>query len=371
MLNNYQLSFPGKMIFGAGTLQNIADLIMSKSEILLITGKHAVADGLVSQVTSLLASCNISVLTDIQAEPSIMEVNRGLVIGRAKAVTTVIALGGGSVIDVAKTVAALLPLPGLAEEYFSGERKITGPGVTFIALPTTAGTGAEITPNAVFIDPETLVKKSLKHQSMYADIAIVDPELTYSCPPHITAASGFDALTQAIESYISRNANPVSAILARTATVQLFNNLEQVCLAPNIANRATMAEGSMLAAMAFSSSGLGAAHGLGHPIGSSCKVPHGVCCAILLIPVLRWNLPCCRQQLSELAAVCGIDSAEKFIAELEQLRCKIAIPATFSSYGLDSSHFGFIVQHCRSGSMKSNPRTMSDDEVKGFLAECL
>ena len=371
MLDNYQLSFPGKIIFGAGTLQKIVDFIMPQSEILLITGKHAVDDGWVKQLTSLLASCNISVLTDIQAEPSILEVNRGLVIGRGKAVTTVIALGGGSVIDVAKTVAALMPLTGFAEEYFSGERKITGTGVTFIALPTTAGTGAEITPNAVFIDPETLVKKSLKHPNMYADVAIIDPELTYSCPPQITAASGFDALTQAIESYISLNANPVSTMFARAATVKLFFNLASACSAPNQLNRHAMAEGSMLGAMAFSSSGLGAAHGLGHPIGSICKVPHGICCAILLIPVLRWNLAVCEEQLQELAAACGIDSATDFIDALENIRHNIGIPDNFSSYGLDYKHFGFIVQNCRSGSMKSNPRAMSDLEVETFLKKCM
>jgi 1,3-propanediol dehydrogenase len=370
MLDHYQLNFPGQIIFGNGTLQRLAKFITPESEILLLTGTHAVRSGLIKQIISLLNCCKISSITDIQPEPAISEVNRALEIGRSKNITAVIAIGGGSVIDVAKTVAALIPLAGAAEEYFNGTKKITGNGVFFAALPTTAGTGAEITPNAVFINPETLEKKSLKHQSMYADLAIIDPELTYSCPPHLTAASGFDALTQAIESYVSRNANPISSILASSATVQLFNNLEKACLDPVTENRSAMAEGSMTAAMAFSSSGLGAAHGLGHPIGSICKVPHGICCAILLIPVLRWNLPACETRLNELATACGIDSATKFIDALENLRHNIGIPDKFSGYGLDFSHFGFIIQNCRSGSMKSNPREMSDKQVEAFLSEC-
>ncbi len=368
MLNHYQLSFPGQIIFGNGTLQRLPEFITPESNILLLTGTHAVKQGLVKQVTNLLNHCTMTVISDIQSEPAIIEVNRIQKTGREKAVTAVVAIGGGSVIDVANTAAALIPLTSSAEQYFSGEKKITGKGVFFIALPTTAGTGAEITSNAVFINPETLEKKSLKHQNMYADVAIIDPELTYSCPPQLTAASGFDALTQAVESYISRNANPVSSILARNATIQLFNNLEKACLAPDAASRSAMAEGSMIAAMAFSSSGLGAAHGLGHPIGSICKVPHGTCCAILLIPVLRWNLPSCEPRLHELATACGINSAHKFIDALENLRHNIGITDKFSNYGLDYRHFGFIVRNCRSGSMKNNPREMSDDEVELFLS---
>ncbi len=371
MLDNYQLNFPKNIIFGSGTIEHLADVVAPESEVLLLTGTHAVKNGLVKQVTDLLKHCQITTITDIQAEPSIDEVERIIKIGCEKIITTVIAIGGGSVIDVAKTVAALLPLTGSVEQYFNGSKKITGDGLFFIALPTTAGTGAEITANAVFINPATQEKKSIKHPTMYADVAIIDPELTYSCPATLTAASGFDALTQAIESYISRSANPVSSTLACKATVQLFNNLERACLAPDATSRSAMAEGSMIAAMAFASSGLGAAHGLGHPIGSLCKVPHGICCAILLIPVLRWNLPECETRLDELAAACNFDSADKFIDALEILRNSIGISDNFSSYGLDYEHFGFIVRNCRSGSMRNNPRAMSDAEVEAFLKKCM
>lgn len=371
MLDSYQLTFPGKIIFGTGTIQRLTEVISPKSTVLLLTGTHAVKSGLVKQVIKLLSHSQVSVISDIQAEPSIKEVDRIINVSCQKPITTVIAIGGGSVIDVAKTVATLLPLTGSAEQYFNGTKTITGSGLFFIAMPTTAGTGAEITANAVFISPKTQEKKSLKHSNMYADIAIIDPKLTYNCPPSITAASGFDALTQAIESYISRNANPISSVLARKATVQLFKNLEQACLKPNPANREAMAEGSMIAAMAFSSSGLGAAHGLGHPIGSLCKVPHGICCAILLISVLKWNLPTCEHRLHQLACACGLESAHEFIDALEILRHRIGIPNKFSAYKLDYKHFGFIVKNCRSSSMNNNPRDMSDSEVEIFLKKLL
>lgn len=167
----------------------------------------------------------------------------------------VIGWGGGSAIDAAKTAAALMRQEGSVADYFYGRRKIGGKGCFFAALPTTAGTGAEITPNAVLTDPDTGIKQSIRHDTMFADIAIVDPELTWDCPPGVTAASGFDALTQGIESYLSKKANVASEALALKAAADVFTMLLPAVRESVLPARTMVAEGSMLAAMAFAQSG--------------------------------------------------------------------------------------------------------------------
>lgn len=367
MQNNYELSFPGKTVFGNGSANNLPDILPPGARILLVTGKHAACNGLTARLEELLSNFKVCVETGIQAEPPLPEVDRLINRARNEKLNTIVAVGGGSVIDAAKAAAAIAPSSGMTADFFYGRRQICGKGLFFAALPTTSGTGAEITPNSVLTDPETKIKKSLRHHTMFADAAIVDPELTYSCPAGLTAASGFDALTQAVESYISRKANPVSSALAGNAAKTLFANLVSACENPDPASREAMASGSMMAAMAFVSSGLGAVHGVGHPIGSILKVPHGVCCAILLHPMLKWNLPECREQLEQLAIICGAGNADKFIEQIAAMRDRLKLPADFSEYGLTEQHFEFIVKNCRSGSMLTNPRHLTDNDVITML----
>ncbi|MFA7184128.1 MAG: iron-containing alcohol dehydrogenase, partial [Victivallales bacterium] len=251
-------------------------------------------------------------------------------------------------------------------------KAIPGKGLFFAALPTTAGTGTEATPNSVLSDPDTDIKKSIRHDTMFPDLAIVDPELTYSCPANLTAHSGLDALTQAIESYISRNANAVSKALAARAVQLVFAALPKVCAELGDKNaRRDMAEGSMIAALAFAQSGLGAVHGLGHPIGSKLHIPHGLCCAILLPKILRLNRDSCFEALDELALTCDCVGGGFFVDKIEKLCRSLNIPADLRAFGLKRDIFPFIVKNCRSGSMRSNPRNFEDGEVIEILESLL
>ena len=242
----------------------------------------------------------------------------------------------------------------------------------FAALPTTAGTGTEATPNSVLTDPETEIKKSIRHDTMFPDLAVIDPELTYSCPRNLTAHSGLDALTQAIESYISLNANTASKALAGKATQLIFNALPVVYAnLENENSRSDMAEGSMITALAFAQSGLGAVHGLGHPLGSKLHVPHGLCCAILLPKILRLNQDFCSEALDELAINCGCAGSDFFIEQIENLCKSLGIPDNFREFGISSDIFPFILKNCRSGSMRSNPRHLEDTEILNILESLL
>jgi len=370
MIRNYSLSYPAEIVFGTGTLAQLPSRLKAFPRIMLVTGKSAQASGLLEKLENLLQCHELTTICGIAAEPPISEVNRLIDAGRHHGVNAVVAVGGGSVIDTAKAAACLIPADDRMEAYFDGKRQITRKGLYCAALPTTSGTGAEITPNAVFVDPRNQNKKSLRHQYLIPDLALVDPELTISTPADITAASGLDALTQAIESYISINAGHASMALAEKAIILILGSLEKAYNNGSyLPARIDMAEGSMLTAMAFTQSGLGAVHGIAHPLGSLLNVPHGRACATLLPYLLRWNLPQVEDQLHYLGHRLGMNSAAAFIDMITALCRKLQIPENFKQDGLKPEHFDFIIKNSRSGSMKCNPRPMSDEDIRNLLTK--
>ncbi|MCP3964980.1 MAG: iron-containing alcohol dehydrogenase [Lentisphaerae bacterium] len=365
---NYHLGFPGKIIFGKAQLQELPKELSGKAKILLVVGSHTVKSGIAKKILDLLSKFEVLEISGIHAEPPLEDVDMVINAGRNFNADAVVAIGGGSVIDAAKAAAAIIPFEGNCADYFYGKRDISLNGLFFIALPTTSGAGAEITSNAVLSDPESDIKKSIRHHSMYANVAIVDPELTYSCPPALTAHSGLDAFTQAVESYISKGANTVSKALAAKAVELIFDSLETAYHKPEDETaRSDMAEGSMITAMAFAQSSLGAVHGLAHPLGAKFHIPHGLCCAILLPLILRWNLQVCEKELTELANLCDLPDAKIFIDKVETLCRCLSIPTGFKDFGLNKSHYDFILKNCRSGSMRSNPRHLEDSEIIQIL----
>lgn len=368
MNKSYIIEYPPQIIFGPDTLSALPGHLPARSKVLIVVGNHSLKNGLHSKIVSLLAGLETFTVSGISPEPSLEESDKIIELGRREKVNVVLAAGGGSVIDAAKTAAAIISAEGLTDDYFSGKLKIEHKGLFFAAIPTTAGTGSEITPNSVMTDPVTKIKKSIRHSTMVPDLAIIDPVLTLGASPALTAASGMDAFTHAVESFLSLNANTVSKTLSCKAVEKIYkslpalmNNLDDLAL------RSEMAESSMLAAMAFSHSGLGAVHGLAHPVGSLLKTPHGLTCAILLPHILEWNMPNCKSDFAVLASVCGNNKASSFPKIIAELASTLGIPSNFKAYGLKKSDFDFIVKNCRSGSMKSTPRPMSDSDITALL----
>ena len=280
----------------------------------------------------------------------------------------VVAIGGGSVIDAAKAAAAIAPFGDSVIPFFRGEKMQPSRGLPFVALPSTAGTGADITANSVLTDTEASIKKSLRSPHMIPDATIIDPALTVSCTPELTVASGLDALTQAVESYLSRKANTATRALAANALQLLYGALEKAWQNGNDKTaRCRVAEGSMLGAMAFSQSSLGAVHGLAHPIGAALNLSHGLTCAVLLPHVLELNLPAAKKEMADLGQLVGAESARSFVNRIKALCQRLNVPPDFSDSGLKPEHFAHIVANCRSGSMRSNPRKVSDREVASLL----
>ncbi len=368
MKNDFTLLYPPKIIFGQNSLKELPGNLPLGSRVLLVTGKSLLQSGRIEEVKKILSSFEVIHFFGIPAEAPLSSVDELTALGRKEKVTAVVAIGGGSVIDAAKAAAILIPREGTCGEYFYGTRKILDKGLFFAALPTTAGTGTEITVNSVLTDPGVKIKKSIRSPFMVPDLAIVDPVLTLGASPELTAASGLDAFTQAVESFTSADANPASKALASKAAGIIFHSLMEAYENGNDMDaRTEMAKGSLLSGMAFSQSGLGAVHGLAHPAGALLGIPHGVICAILLSPVLEWNLPKCRTDYDELAKACGLNGADEFILEIRSLCSKLQIPSDLSGYGLKSEHFPFIIKNCRSRSMECNPRQMTDTDIEKLL----
>ena len=383
-LPSFAIRTPRDIVFGRGKSALLADYLPpSVKRVLLVSGRHATGGDTKTIAERLNASGRETrIFADTMAEPSPGAVDTAVEAVRAWDADAVVAIGGGSVIDTAKAAAALSRLEGSCIDYFNGARTLV---VTdrpfFAALPTTSGTGAEMTNNSVLTDPATKIKKSIRHPNMIADLAIVDPDLTADCPHNVTVASGLDALVQAVEAFVSPKGTDYTRALAKAAACRLYGALKTVMHepwkpagqepVPGIEFRVDMAEGSMLAGMAFAHAGLGAVHGLAHPVGSLLHVPHGVSCAILMMPVFQFNLNACSRLFCELARAFlpkePHPDAALFIAAMRELSLGLGVPGDLRDYGLTEEHLPFIVANCRSNSMKNNPEPMSDDQVVDLL----
>jgi alcohol dehydrogenase class IV len=297
----------------------------------------------------------------------------------------VAAIGGGSVIDTGKAGAMLLGNGGDPLDYLEvigAGRPITRPSVPCVAVPTTAGTGAEVTANAVLASPGHRVKASLRGAAMLPRAALVDPLLTVSCPPQVTAASGMDALTQCLEPFVSPRANPLSDALAREGIRRAAAGLRPAYAdGTDLAARADMAVASVAGGMALANAKLGAVHGLAGVLGGTVAVPHGVACAALLAPVIEANVAALRAagpadhpalaRYAEAAALLTGEPAatiEDGVAWVRETLALLAIPG-LGTFGLVPEQAGGIAaQALRSSSMQGNPVALTEASLCAVLA---
>lgn len=360
----YSGEVPEIIRFGRGVHKMWQELLLP-GKVLFICGRHSLA-----RINDAAKSAEADFhCAAVSGELPLHELEEILKSVREGGFTNIIGWGGGSAMDGAKAVAALLDAPLPAEEYFYCRAEAAPRQNRLILIPTTAGTGAEITANAVIRDQRTNIKQSLRGKNMTADAALVDPELLETAPAEVTASAGFDALTQALESFTSAKASALTQQLAATAAQLILENLEVACSTRAPAAFDAVARGSMLTGIAFASSGLGAVHGLAHPLGSLLNIPHGECCAILLLPVLRRNAEFFPELFDGLARAAGFPGKEELFRKTAELQRKLGIAENFRAYGLKETDFPFIIANCRSGSMKCNRYNYSNDELAILLKE--
>ncbi len=303
-----------------------------------------------------------------RGEPDLAETERLRKVVEERDLQHVVAIGGGSVLDAAKAACGTAWSPYTLEEHFFQAEPLPKRKVIFTAVPTTAGTGTEVTPNAVLSEPEKGVKQSLRGRALYPDTAVVDPALTRGQPMHVAASSGADALVQAIEAYFSRHSSPITDALALEGVKLCAGALEDAVLRDDRDARRRMCTGSLMAGMAFANSRLGAVHGVVHPVGVLTGAPHGVCCAVFMPHVLELNREAAPEKYDVLERLFGEDPVE----HLKALFKKVDLPADLKGFGLDPALFPKMAASCmRSGSLQANPRRMTEEMLVELFEKVL
>jgi alcohol dehydrogenase class IV len=380
LIQTFQLKT--KIIFGSESLRELPiEGAYFGPKVMVVTGKQAlINNGILQKVKTLLQGSGFQIIPfyEVEPEPSLETVSRGLQIAREQDIDWVVGIGGGSAMDAAKVIAGLIKADQELTYYFQGGR-LFQPGIPLITIPTTAGSGAEVTFNAVLSDHQNKIKKSLRDPLLAAAITIVDPQLTLSLPPNVTVNSGMDALVQAIEAYTSRGSTPFTDVYAYSAIEKIAANIFKVHQdGRDLEARTEMAMGSLMAGIALSTARLGAVHGLAHPIGVMGGKPHGLICAVLLIPVMRFNLAVSYEKYGEVAKALGlkiiagdaIDAAAagmKFIMTLER---KLGIFEHITDLGITQADYpAIITESMNSGSMKVNPREAKTEDLINILNE--
>jgi len=374
----FEFATATRIIFGAGKLTEAAPAAATLGKhALVVTGSNP--DRAQKLLEALKEEGLKSTVHSVTGEPKIADAQAGTECVRQHECDVVIALGGGSAIDAGKAIAALCTNPGQPLDYLEvigkGQPLIQSPA-PFIAIPTTAGTGAEVTRNAVLSSPEDRVKVSLRHPLMLPKLAIVDPQLTYELPPEITATTGLDALTQLIEPFTCNRANPMTDALCREAIPRAARSLQRACENPTPASREDMALASLHGGLALANSGLGAVHGFAAPIGGMFEAPHGAVCAALLPHVMAANLKALPKenryiQTARLLTGNPQATAQDAIQWVKNLVQTLKIPG-LSAYAITEEDFPAITKKARTASsMKANPVSLDDDQLSGILQAAL
>jgi alcohol dehydrogenase class IV len=368
----FEFATAGKIIFGNGTLAQAAPAAAAfGNRVLVVTGRNPDrAAPLLSALGKEGVTCETFA---VSGEPTV-DLAREASQFSADAV---IGFGGGSVIDLAKAAAALMTNPGDPLDYLEviGQgRPLTERPAPCIAIPTTAGTGAEVTKNAVLASPEHKVKVSMRHPLMIPDVAVIDPECTLSVPPAVTASTGLDALTQLLEAFISKKASPLTDGFCREGIPRAVRSLRRAFEnGDDLAAREDMAMASLFGGLALANAGLGAVHGFAGPLGGMFNAPHGMVCAVLLPHVMKANLAALGTsgRLDEFARMTGGTTAEEGIDWIEKLCRDLQVPP-LSALGITEADFPGIVEKSKhASSMKGNPVELSDDRLRQILRNAL
>ena len=347
----FSVTQPTQIHFGCGEAANLATHIQGcgAGKPLLVIDPGLVKAGLDKTIIDPLAAAGIdhAVYDEIDPEPGLRLADRGTEIARQEGCDCVVGVGGGSAMDVAKAIAILLTNGGQAVDYL-GLGKIKKPGVPKIMVPTSAGTGAEVTFTAVFINEETGSKGGMNGDPLYPDIAILDPELTLSLPPDVTAATGIDALTHALEAYTSIQANPISEIYSIHAIGLIAKNIRTAYAdGRNLQARSNMLLASLLGGKALAIAGVGLVHAMAYPLGGMFAIPHGLANAVLLPFVTRFNLIGNLEKHARIAQMLGQDiqgmslrdAAEITVEELHLLNQDLGIPASLRDLSIPADRF--------------------------------
>lgn len=365
---------PTEITYGPNSLKEVKNIIDKQGfkNALIVTDPGISKTGLTDKLIKHVKHINYDIYNECQPNPTVKNCNDALEKLKAINADVVIAVGGGSSIDVAKAVALLATNGGKIESY-EGIDTFENDLLPLIAIPTTAGTASEVTSFTVITDEEREYKFTIGGVKISPKWAVVDPVLTLTLPPSVTAATGLDALVHAIESYTSKMANPITKALAREAIRKISRNLRQaVYNGDTLKYRDEMLMGSLLAGLAFNNTRLGNCHALSHPISAIYGVPHGVANAVLIPHVMEFNMMAVPELFADIALDMGenlegltmMEKAQKAVDAVRRLAKDVGIPETFESFGIDEQNIKKMTEDALlSGNIKVNPRITTYDDV--------
>jgi alcohol dehydrogenase class IV len=382
----FEFATAGRIVFGPGTVSELGPMARAIGRrAFVVTGKDKIRHaGVIGELEGAGLGCT---LFGIAGEPTVSAVRDGAALFRSAGCELLIAIGGGSVIDAGKAIAALASNPGEVLDYLEVVGKgqaLTIPPFPMIAVPTTAGTGSEVTRNAVLGSPEHRVKASMRSPMMLPRVAIVDPQLTLGLPPAITASTGLDALTQLIEPYVCSRANPLTDSFCLDGLRAVKRSLPRAFTnGSDTAARAGMSWASLLGGLALANAGLGVVHGFAAPIGGMFDAPHGAICAAILPHGMEANIRALRahdpesdalERYREIARVLTDDREaipEDGVTWVGQLVRSLRIPG-LAAYGIRAEHLADITEKAaHASSMKANPVVLTQPELMWILEQSI
>jgi alcohol dehydrogenase len=335
-----------RILFGPGSIERLgseAQLLKAK-KILIITDQGVIQAGLLEGVEKSLQSVNLPfvIFDGVEPDPRIEVVEKSVEKAKKEGIDLIIGFGGGSSLDIAKVTSIMITNTGKIDSFF-GVDLVPNPGVPVILIPTTAGTGSEVTPIAILSDTKEKLKKGIVSPTLFPEVAILDPKLTIGLPSSVTAFTGMDALTHAIESYYSINATDLSDLLAFRAMELLSKNLRMAYAhGENLAARSCVLEGSLLAGIAFANAGVGAVHAFAYPLGGEFHLAHGLTNTLMLPYVMRYNILGCPSKFAQMAKAFGekvegiseLIGAEIAVRFIERLSDDIRVPRRLRDVGI-------------------------------------
>lgn len=395
MRNVWNFSTAGKLVFGNNAIQGLGKLMQSLTEktTLVITDPGIKAAGILETALAAMKQEGVSYVVYDQSEPEprVEKAVEAYEFAKNQNCGAIIGLGGGSSIDLSKVVAILLTYGGSPKDYF-GEFQVPGPVLPLVAIPTTSGTGSEVTPAAVLTDLQANLKIGISDNFIRPLIALVDPMLTVKMPPAVTASTGIDALAHAVEAYTAigyeyllaegealyQGTNDLTDALAVKAIKLISENLRlAVDQGQNVEARSNMALGSVLAGMAFSNAGVGAAHAIAYPVGAVTHAPHGVLCGLLLPHVMEYNVPVALDRFTRIAELMGenINGLDQFEAAMLSVKAvkrlinDVKITATLRGLGVAEEKLPELAEKTLvvGRLLRNNPRRLAASDIEGIL----
>lgn len=381
----YSFSTARRIVSGPGSVKSVGEhlSLFGVARALVVTDPGVLKTGIPETVRNLVEASGLKtdLISDVIPEPPIAQVDdlyERIKDGRYE---VLIGVGGGSSLDMTKLLAARITNECPVAD-FLGTEMVRKPGLPMVLIPTTAGTGSEVTPNAIVTLPDQELKVGIVSKYFLPNLVVLDPELTLGLPPAMTAATGMDAFIHSLESYISAKANPLSDTFALRSMRLIARNIRRAYAhGEDLDARHGMLVGSTLGGMALTASGTAAVHALAYPLGGKFGIPHGVANSMLLVPVMEFNFDAIKTKLVDVAEAMGLEGsgtttdarARAAVDELRALVKDLEIPASLGNYGVEESHLDSLAEAASKVTrlLANNPKKMSVEDIRGVYKKIL